>query len=494
MNQAIAMPAHTAVQESRSDSTHTRLLLRDFTTFPVATLLQRAEPALYRQCVQAQRDVRRFTEAHVLPHLAQWDLEAKKNHDFVPWPAIDAGLTTGLFSMGVPALFGGRNCGPVSVGVIAEEVAAADAGLFVVYGAHALAWMLVITSLDLRMVARLGREISDGEKNGTPVILALAHTEAGGGSDVEDVDDINRASLGSFWRKVDGGYRVRARKMFCSNGGIARYFVLTAYGDAKRPLETMRAFVIPHDAPGLVVSRPEHKLGQRLCLANEIVCDDVFVPDDDMVDAGDAGRMLDTTLVLTRGPVGAMSAGIIRNVIERTLAYLDARAAQGDRLIDEQWVQLALADMIGQLQAARGLYLNAALASDAWGFSQFMRQLPAHLPESLVGNRALRRVNTPRWLDGYARRQYAARVPKAQVQQLTAHSSIAKFMASDMAVACGMKAMEILAEDANDPRWGVEKCLRDAKLAQIFEGTNQINRLHVARGLLAHERNHGVQP
>jgi alkylation response protein AidB-like acyl-CoA dehydrogenase len=67
---------------------------------------------------------------------------------------------------------------------------------------------------------------------------------------------------------------------------------------------------------------------------------------------------------------------------------------------------------------------------------------------------------------------------------VVADGSLAKFMCSDLAVQACMKAMEILGEDANDPRWGVEKCMRDVKLAQIFEGTNEVNRLHVARGLL----------
>lgn len=459
--------------------------LRDFSTFPISGLLRRTDPALYRQCEEAQRISRAFTDRHVRPHLAEWDQEVGRDHDFVPWQAIDAGLDAGLFSMGVPALFGGRNYGPLPVGIISEELSAADPGLFVVYGAHSLAWMLILTTLDLRMIRRIGREIADGEKSGKPVILALAHTEATGGSDVEDVDDIYKARLGSRWQKVPGGYRVTARKVFCSNGGIARYIVLTAYGDYARPLETMRSFVIPADTPGLAIGRPEHKLGQRLCMANEIACDDLFVPDADAIGEGsDAGRGLDTTLVLTRGPVGAMAAGIIRGALERTLDYLAYRESQGDRLAQEQWVQMTLADMIGSLQAARGLYLNAALASDEWGFSQFMRQMPARVPDVVGRSAAVRLFTSQEWASDLVRRQYATRVSTPQVQALTAHSSIAKFMGTDLSVAMCMKAMEILGPDANDPRWGVEKCLRDAKLGQIFEGTNQINRLHVARGLL----------
>ena len=77
------------------------------------------------------------------------------------------------------------------------------------------------------------------------------------------------------------------------------------------------------------------------------------------------------------------------------------------------------------------------------------------------------------------------RVSAGQVQRITANASVAKFGGTDLAVNACMKAMEILGEDANDARWGVEKCLRDAKLGQIFEGTNQICRLHTNRGLLA---------
>lgn len=463
-------------------------ILRDFEHFPVAALLRRADPGLYQQCLDAQRRVRAFTERHVIPHVEQWDVESGRDHEFVPWAAIDAGLDTGLFSMSVPAIFGGWNLGPVPVGVITEEIAAADAGLFVVYGAHGLAWMLILASLDMRMVRRIGREITDGERNGKPVILALAHTEVGGGSDVEDVDDINRANLGSRWQKVPGGYRVQARKVFCSNGGIASYFVLTAYGDYTRPLETMRSFVIPAGTPGLTVGRAERKLGQRLCVANEIACDDVFVADADTVEAGNgnnAGRALDATLTMTRGPVGAMSAGIIRGALERTLAYLaQKRTARGGMLQDEQWVQMILADMIAALQAARGLYFDAALASDEWGFSQFLRHMPKRVPEIVGRSAAVRLVTDQAWANELAREQFMKRVPTPQLQRMVAHSSIAKFFSSDLAVAMAMKAMEILGEDANDPRWGVEKCLRDAKLAQIFEGTNQINRLHVRRGFL----------
>ncbi len=343
--------------------------LRDFERFPVSTLLKAAKPAVYEQCVETMRRAREFTERHVVDRVEAWDRQASKDHGFVPWPAIDAALPYGFLSLNIPGVLGGGNYGPMASGVFAEEVAAADAGVYVIYGAHSLALALVLASLDLPLMARIGREISEGEKQGKAVVLALAHTEPGGGSDVEDVEDINRGRLGSRYEKVPGGYKVNARNVFISNGSIARYHVLTAFGDMKRPLETMRAFLIAQDSPGLSIGRCERKLGQRLSTAVEILCDDVFVPDDAAIHLGNGAgaRVIDTTLSLTRGPVGAMATGIIRGTIERTLAYLSQKRVRGHWLFEEQWVTLALADMLGALQASRGLYMDSSIAAEAWG-------------------------------------------------------------------------------------------------------------------------------
>ena len=113
-----------------------------------------------------------------------------------------------------------------------------------------------------------------------------------------------------------------------------------------------------------------------------------------------------------------------------------------------------------------------------------MRSMPNQLPALMGKTRLLDGLFSQGFITDQARTLCAKLVPIPQLQRVVAHASLAKFMCSDMAVSTAMKAMEILGEDANDPAWGVEKCMRDAKLAQIFEGTNQINRLHVARGIL----------
>lgn len=479
-------PPWSSASEERvaSDPPRLRYELRDFNRFPLSPFLRESRHAVYEQCLQTMGRARAFAEAHVAPRVAGWDEEAGDRHGFVPWAAIDAGLPYGFLGMNVPGVLGGGNLGVSAACVFAEEIAAADAGVYVLYGAHALALSLVIASLNLPVMSRLGREIVEGERDGKAVLLALAHTEPTGGSDVEDVDDIRGADLQSRFRRVSGGVRLDARKVFISNGSIARYQVVTAWEDPKRPLETMAAFLVPGDAAGLSIGRTERKLGQRLSPAVEVLCDDVFVPTSHVIPFDDGARAIDTTLSLTRGPVGAMATGILRGTLERTLAYLEQKRIRGRWLFEEQWVQLALADMLAALQASRGLYMDAGLAGDAWGIARLMALFPAHVPASLRNHPAYEAVLGRRIVTDQVRALYRSQVSNEQLQRLVSHASTAKFACSDAAVRVAMQAMEILGEDANDPRWGIEKALRDAKLAQIFEGTNQINRLHVARGFL----------
>ncbi len=457
--------------------------LRNFDSFPIAALLKKSAPDVYKQCEDMMARTRDYAERHLHGRVAHWDMLAGEDHNFVPWDAIDGGLKYGFLGMALPRPFGGGGIGPLEAAVFSEELGAADPGVFVIYGAHILAMGLVLASLDMPLLHFLAREIVEPEKQGRATLLALAHTEPGGGSDVEDGEDIKTAKLGSRFEKVPGGFRVNARKVFISNGAIARYYVLTAWGDLHNPTETTRFFIIPRETPGVSMGRVEHKMGQRLCGAAEIICEDVFVPEH-MSRLMDPDRDIDTVLTLTRGPVGGLSTGIIRSTLERTLAYVGQQQANGRRLYDEQWVQMRLADMLATLQACRGLYMDAAITAQYSGIGRLMTLMPFTLPTKLRNSRLMTQLLAHPLASRPARTFYKRLLPTPGLQKQVAHSSIAKFMCSDLAVQTAMHAMEILGEDANDPQWGIEKGLRDAKLAQIFEGTNQINRLQANRGLL----------
>jgi hypothetical protein len=180
----------------------------------VAALIKQADRALYQNCKREQLHVREYAERHVWPFVERWDQQAAADHLFVPWPAIDAGLEYRMLSLMVPPAFGGRGIGPVAGAIHAEELAAADAGVFVLFGAHELALASIAASLNPGMILRVTGEIGEAERRGRAVLLALAHTEPTAGSDVEDRDDVKKARLGSrchlqrLDRALQRGHRV----------------------------------------------------------------------------------------------------------------------------------------------------------------------------------------------------------------------------------------------------------------------------------------------
>jgi alkylation response protein AidB-like acyl-CoA dehydrogenase len=456
--------------------------IRDFEKTPLAVLIKKGLPEVYAECLAEQANARSYAETYLYPNVEKWDQVAARDHDFAPWPAIDGALKHGFLSMPIPVPFGGRGVRSLPWTVWTEEISAADAGMYVVFGSHGLALSAMAGSGDFAAIGRICRKITAAEKKGQAMLLALGYTEVGGGSDVEDCDEIKRGKITSRWTRTAGGYRLNARKVFISAGNLASHVVVTAYGDPKRPLETSGGFLVSKDSPGFSIGRVEHKMGQRLCPAVEIICDDVFVDESQSFFNPDGARLIDTTLTLTRGGVGSMATGVARGVIDRTLRYLSTKRVRGRWLFEEQWVQLALADMLAALQAARGLCIQGALSLDTWGLPSLASgpKLPKAIQTSEPFVAMLMHPNSSKRF----RENYAKQIPTAQLQRVVADTSIAKFMCSDLAVQVSMKAMEILGEDANDPQWGVEKCMRDVKLAQIFEGTNEVNRLQVARGLL----------
>jgi len=199
-------------------------------------------------------------------------------------------------------------------------------------------------------------------------------------------------------------------------------------------------------------------------------------------------RLLGDVLSLSRGPVAAIATGIARGALERTLAYLSQRRENGRWRFEAQWVQLSLAEMLAKIQASRQLYFDAVTAAEQMGIlrclSRGLQNTLALVPPGILHARWFRRLTSSRSVDALLQRRVQRLVPPSQLKHLLGIASLAKFSCSDAAVEVCMQAMEILGEDATDPQWGVEKCLRDAKLTQIYEGTNQLNRLQAFKALV----------
>jgi alkylation response protein AidB-like acyl-CoA dehydrogenase len=308
-----------------------------------------------------------------------------------------------------------------------EELCAADGGGGLLIGANGLGTIPVLLAGDLGAVAKYVLPRYRKNKRGEGDIMAFAITEPGGGSDVEDTEGAVRMKPGTTARRVDGGWLLNGRKVFISGGDIASAVTLFAALE-NEGIESWTCFLVEEGMKGFSRGRNELKMGQRVSSAAELILDDVFVPDSHVLGGLRKGWALNrATLNISRIPVGAIALGIARGAMEKAVDFALNHSLAGRRLIDYQDIQLKIADMYILTGAMRALVWNAART---WRPNQ-------------------------------------------------AKASMAKVFSSDSAMKVCETAMEILGNHGFLHRYGVEKAWRDARLTQIYEGTNQINRLAI---------------
>lgn len=312
----------------------------------------------------------------------------------------------------------------------AEEFCAADGGLGLSLLAHELGIAPLFISGDLRAyfrwLGRIYREIRAGE----PALAAFAITEPGAGSDVEETAGAARARLSCFYERAPGGYRITGRKVFISDGAVARWITLFA-AQRGRGVESWTCFLLDSGMEGFSVGRHERKMGQRAADASELILDGVFVPAERVIGAEGAGWALSRNVLnFSRPVVGAIALGIARGAFEQAVRFCNEARLGGKPLTSYQDVQLTLADMLLKLSAMRAM---------VWQATRY------RLPFQAAG-------------------------------------AAAKVFCSDMAWEVCNEALTLLGDHGVTHRHGVEKAARDARLTQIYEGTNQINRLAIFEG------------
>ena len=345
----------------------------------------------------------------------------------------------GMIGLSLPEEWGGSGVDPVGAMVVTEELAAACAGCAVLIGATALGLLPIIATLDASLVERLVRPLAASWSTDTPRLAALAATEPDMGSDFIQGHPGGRPRTTAV--KDGGRYVVNGRKVFISNGSLASMVTVFASLDPSKPIRGhMVCLAVPAGTPGFAVGQVFDKMGQRASPAVELVFDDVVVPEDHRVGAdGAAWELNRLVMVMSRPGVAAIALGIARAAYEHALTYAEARVQGGRPIVGHQATQLVLADMATRVEAARHLVIAAA-------------------------------------------RSFAAGRPSLKL------SSMAKSFASDAAVANALDAIQILGGIGYMRESGVEKLLRDAKLTQIYEGTNQINRFEMMEAIAAERR------
>ena len=306
-----------------------------------------------------------------------------------------------------------------------EELARADGGLMLLICAHALGLTPLVLSGDLRLIRRVVLPALRACDAGAPETFAYAITEPSGGSDVEHGHGATTYRPGVVARRAPGGWRLSGRKCFISGGDVARR--VCVFGALENEgVASWTAFLVRADAPGFRAVRTELKMGMRASSAAELELDEVFVRDADVVGGLRKGWALNrATLNLSRIPVAGMAVGFARAAAEQATSFACSFRLAGKALVDYQDVQLALAEMEAETSAARALVWRAA------------------------------------------------RSPQARQGEAAA----AKFHCTDVARRVCEMAMDLLGNHAVLHEERVEKIWRDARLTQIFEGTNDINRL-----------------
>ena len=329
----------------------------------------------------------------------------------------------GLSSSSIPAAYGGVGLSIFDAVLVVEELA---------WGCAGMGTSIMCNDLGLTPIVVGG---SEGQKKewldyltGSFRMVSFCLSEPGAGSDV--------AGLQLLAEKDGDHYVLNGTKCWITNGGVADLYTVFATLDRSTRHQGICAFVMPRDTPGISVGKKEDKMGQRASDTRVIHFDNVRVPASQRLgEEGEGFRIAMRTLDTTRPSIGGLAVGIARRALEESVSYAKQRKAFGFPIAGFQGVQFMLADMAKDIEAARLLTYQSAWMID-------------------------------------------------QGQRASKHSSIAKCFATDMAMRVTTDAVQVFGGNGYTKEYPVEKLMRDAKLMQIYEGMNQIQRLVIARELL----------
>lgn len=337
---------------------------------------------------------------------------------------IDKANEMGLLNVIVPEELDGPGLDSISVATIYEELGKGCAGVATSLAANSLATVPVL----LAGTDEQKKMYCDVLNNGG--LAAFALTEPGAGSDAGGV------STRAVHNKEEGTYTLNGTKMFITNGGLAEIFLVFANTRKTGGIRGLTAFIVPKDTPGFSVGKKENKMGIRPSNTTELVLQDVVIPESYRVGReGEGFRIAMNTLDSARPFVGAVSVGIAQAALDCAVKYAKERRQFGQPIASFQMVQGMLADMAMKVETARLMVQKACWMRD-------------------------------------------------QGMEFSKEAAMAKCYAADTAMQVTTDAVQVMGGYGYTKEYPVEKMMRDAKIMQIYEGTNQIQRLVIANKLL----------
>lgn len=329
----------------------------------------------------------------------------------------------GLVNFTIPEDLGGPGLDAFTACLVTEELGRGCAGITTAAAANSLAFYPILIAGTEEQKKKFIPPITTTGK-----FAAFCLTEPNAGSDA--------ASVSTNAKKTDGGYILNGSKCFITNGDVADLYVVFATVDKSKGIKGLTAFIVPK-SEGVSTGKKEKKLGIRASSTVVVNFDNVFVPEENVLgQEGEGFKIAMKTLDTSRPMIGALSVGVARGAYEHALKYSKERVQFGQPIASFQMIQAMLADMATRIDAARLLVWRAAKLVD--------EKAPFFAKES----------------------------------------AMAKLFAGDTAMSVTTDAVQIMGGYGYSREYPVEKFMRDAKIMQIYEGTNQIQRLVIAGNIL----------
>lgn len=341
-----------------------------------------------------------------------------------PWPVVKVLAESDLFGIYIPEEYGGTGGGVTELVIATEELSKACGGIALAFAATALGTYPILLYGNEAQKKRYLPEIAAGKR-----LTAFAITEAEAGSDA--------GSIRTTAKKDGDHYILNGTKQWITNGGEAEIYTVFAMTDKSKGARGASAFIVEKGTPGFEFGKKENKMGIRASSTRELIFTDCKVPKENLLGREGMGFIIAMkTFDSSRPGVAAQAVGIAQGAFDLALKYSRERQQFGQSISSFQGIQFMLADMATEIEAARGLVISSA-----------------------------------RMIDSGAKDVGAA-------------SAMAKMFASDVAMKVTTDCVQIYGGYGYMKDYPVEKYMRDAKITQIYEGTNQIQRSIIAAELI----------
>lgn len=337
-----------------------------------------------------------------------------------PWDIMKAIAQADLFGLFIPEEYGGLGKKSLELCIAVEELSKACVGVSTTYAANALGTYPLLLFGSEAQKKKYLPEIAAGKR-----LVAFGLTEANAGSDAGGIQTT---------AKLDGNeYVINGTKQWITNGGEAEIYTIIAMTDKSKGARGASAFVVEKGTPGFTFGKKENKMGIRASSTTELIFNNCRIPKENLIGKEGMGFIIAMkTLDNSRTGVGAQGVGVAQGAIDEAVRFARQRVQFGQPITSFQAIQHMLADMQTMTEAARSLVYSVA-----------------------------------RYIDGGAK-------------DISKASAMAKLFATDVAMKVTTDAVQIMGGSGYMKEYPVEKMMRDAKILQIYEGTNQIQRNVIA--------------